>query len=89
MATAISATEAARSFSDLLSRVRYRGEEFVIEKGGEPMCRVVPVRSAPRSTAAELARLLPALPRVDAGYGKDVERAIRQQGKVPKSRWGR
>jgi hypothetical protein len=53
------------------------------------MCRVVPVRSAPRSTAAELARLLPAFPRVDAGYGKDVERAIRQQGKVPKSRWGR
>ena len=30
----ISATEAARSFSELLDRVCYRGETFIIERGG-------------------------------------------------------
>jgi hypothetical protein len=39
----ISATEAARTFSDILNRVRYRGEAFVVERGGEPVCRISPV----------------------------------------------
>src|SRR5687767_13963314 len=34
----ISATRAARSFSELLDRVCYRGESFVIERGGELVC---------------------------------------------------
>src|SRR5450756_1030612 len=41
MSTRVSATEAVRTFSDLLTRIRYRGEEFVIERGGEPQCRMM------------------------------------------------
>jgi prevent-host-death family protein len=89
MTTAISATQAARSFSDLLARVRYRGEEVVVEKGGKPICRVTPVRIAPRSTAQDLARALATLPRPDREYFDHVERAVRRQGKVPKSPWAR
>ena len=89
MATRISATRAARSFSDVLSRVRYRGEEFIVEKGGEPIGRIVPIRAGSRSTGAELARVLSPLPRVDAGFERDIKRVVRRQGKVPKSRWGR
>ena len=90
MAKAISATKAARAFSDLLARVRYRGEEFVIEKGGEPMCRVVPVGARNvRSTAAEFAQALARFPHPDRAYLDVVEKLARTQPKVPGSRWGR
>ncbi len=88
MESRISATEAARSFSDLLNRVRYRGEQFVIERGGEPICRIVPVGPA-KFTLADLAQLLETAPKPDAGYGKAVKKAIRSQGKLPKSPWPR
>lgn len=39
----ITATEASRSFSDLLHRVCYGGESFIIKKGQRLMARVVPV----------------------------------------------
>lgn len=92
MATTISATAAARNFSDLLARVRYRNEEFVVEKAGEEMCRILPLSShAPRggSTAAELARIIGKLPKPDARYSDEVERVARRQPKAPKSPWGR
>ena len=45
MTTRVSATEAVRTFSDLLNRIRYRGEEFVVERAGEAVCRMTPDRS--------------------------------------------
>ncbi|MBZ5592917.1 MAG: type II toxin-antitoxin system prevent-host-death family antitoxin [Acidobacteriia bacterium] len=88
MESRISATEAARSFSDLLNRVRYRGEQFVVERGGEPMCRIVPAGPA-KFTLADLARLLETAPQPDAGYWNAVRKGIRRQGKLPKSPWQR
>ena len=55
----VSATQAARTFSDLLNRVRYRGESFVIERGGEPICEMAPVKP-PRFSGADLLDLLDA-----------------------------
>ena len=39
----ISATEASRAFSDILSRVAYSGESFLIKKGNRIMARITPV----------------------------------------------
>ena len=39
----LTATEASRSFSDLLHRVCYGGESFIIKKGNRLMARVAPV----------------------------------------------
>jgi len=44
MKSEISATEAARRFSEILNRVRYRNESFVVKRGGAPVCEIVPVR---------------------------------------------
>lgn len=44
MKSEISATEAARRFSEILNRVRYRNESFVVKRGGVPVCEIVPVR---------------------------------------------
>jgi len=67
MERTISATRAARTFSDLLNRVRYRSESFVIERGGEPVGRLTPA-GASRCTVAELAMHLRAGPKPDPGY---------------------
>ena len=87
MESYISATRAARTFSDLINRVRYRGEEFVIERGGEPVCRLVP--AGPRKfTVADMVKLLRSIPKPDPGYWDDLEQIQREQKpEVPKSRW--
>lgn len=86
MKNRLSATEAARNFSEILNRIRYRGEEFVIERGGEAVCRMLPARPY-RITLAELADLLEAIEKPDAAYWRSVERAIRKQPMLPKTPW--
>jgi antitoxin (DNA-binding transcriptional repressor) of toxin-antitoxin stability system len=86
----ISATEAARTFSAVVARVRYRGEEFVVEKGGEPVCRISSAGPSPHFTAADLGRLLGELPLPDEGFVAEVKAAIRKQPKTSKvSPWER
>jgi prevent-host-death family protein len=79
MESRISATEAARSFSDLLNRVRHRGEQYVVEHGGEPICRIVPAGPT-RFTLADLAQLMETAPKPDAGY----ERGSQESDLQPK-----
>lgn len=89
MITHLSATEAVRTFSDLLNRIRYRGEEFVIERGGEPICRMSPAAPASRLTLRELAAVLREVPAADAGFASDIGRTVRSQGRLPRSPWAR
>jgi antitoxin (DNA-binding transcriptional repressor) of toxin-antitoxin stability system len=83
----ISATEAARSFSELLDRVCYRGETFVIERGGEPVCEMSHVKPL-RFTGVGFLTLLHSLPKPDPGYWDAVEKATKQASSVPRSPWG-
>lgn len=89
MTTRVSATEAVRTFSDLLNRIRYRGEEFVVERAGEAVCRMTPAVPSKRMTLRELASLLREIPGADADYASDVRRAVRNQGRLPRSPWAR
>ena len=87
-ATTISATDAARRFSDVLNRVHYRGEAFVVERAGEPVCEIVPARR-PGLRVADLRAVLRSLPEVDDGYWDAVEDAARNQPTVQSSPWER
>ena len=80
MITRVSATEAVRTFSDLLNRIRYRGEEFVVERGGEPVCRMAPAAPVKRLTLRDLTSLLREIPVPDGAYASDVRRAVRSRG---------
>jgi antitoxin (DNA-binding transcriptional repressor) of toxin-antitoxin stability system len=42
MPTTITATELARSLSDILNRVRYRNERFIIQRNGETIATIAP-----------------------------------------------
>ena len=82
----LSATEASRNFSELLNRVRYRGESFIIERGGEPICELKPA-GPPRFTGADLVTLFRSLPPIDEDYLSAVEEVSRTQPFLPESPW--
>jgi len=88
MTLRISATKAARSFSELMNRVRYRGESFIIERGGRPICEILPARP-PKFSGAEFVNLLRTLPRPDEDYLAVVEELVTKQPIVAESGWQR
>jgi prevent-host-death family protein len=47
--TVIRVTQAARSFSDCVNRVRYQGASFILHKNGVPVARIVPIESTPEA----------------------------------------
>jgi len=82
----ISATDAARRFSEILNRVKYRNETFVVKRHGELICEIAPVRNA-AFTGRELVELLRSLPHPGKDYLDAVERHVRRQPRTEKSRW--
>ena len=88
MKSHVSATHAARHFSDLLNRVRSRGEKFVVERGGEPVCEIIPARPLAR-TVADLVRLLRSIPKPDKEYWDTLEDITTHQPPLPPSLWQR
>ena len=51
MPTSISASNARNNFSDLLSRVLYQQEEFVIKRKGKPIAILAPQKSITRPSS--------------------------------------
>lgn len=85
-ATVVSATEAARRFSDLINRASYQGETFVIERGGKPICQIGPLAEQ-RCTGADLVELFARLPKPADEFLDAVEEIIRNQEPVGPSPW--
>ena len=82
----VSATEAARSFSDLLNRVRYRGERVTIERAGVPVCEMS--LAVPRAfKLSELAELLDTAAQPDHAYWDIVEEVTRTQPTLQPGPW--
>ena len=75
MKRTISVTEAARNFADFVSRVFYRGERFVLERGGRPVARLVPVPRGGR--LGDLPALLEAVPRLSTEDAEALARDVR------------
>jgi len=51
-ATVISTTEAARHLGDYLSRVKHKGEHFLLTKNDQPIAELSPARGSRRATWA-------------------------------------
>jgi antitoxin (DNA-binding transcriptional repressor) of toxin-antitoxin stability system len=92
MGKTISATQAARQFSDLLNRVGFRGERYTIARAGKAIAHLTPATPPVTRRVSELPELLKQLPSLgkDAGpFALDVSRAIRHAPGLPrKTRWG-
>jgi prevent-host-death family protein len=80
----MTATEAARSFSDVLNRVA-AGEEIEVTRSGAAVAVIAPPRA--RLLSAERFRtLIAAAPPVDADFADDV-RALREELPAPDDPW--
>lgn len=88
MKVRISKTEAARTIFELMNRVRYRGESFIVERGGKPVCEILQARPA-RFSGEGLADLLRSLPKPDEEHLALVEMLTAKQSPVAESRWPR
>ena len=93
MARTLTATEAARSFSELLNRARYQRESFVIVRGREEVARLVPppTATAPATLGQLIAKLrgLRDEHLVDDDFAGDLNRARETQGVLPGDPWER
>jgi len=88
----VTATEAVRSFSELLSNIRYRGDHYTILRGGKPVATLGPVGTLPsKRTLAELVALVRELPHLDpedASFAEDVTASVSSQPQLPRGlRW--
>jgi antitoxin (DNA-binding transcriptional repressor) of toxin-antitoxin stability system len=72
-----SVTEVLRNFSEYLNRIAYRGERFLLVRGGKPVAELAPVPRGRR--LGELPALLESLPRLEEGdaarFVADLEEA--------------
>lgn len=73
MESRVSSTDLARKLGDILARVRYRNESFVVVKNGVPVARVVPVEERSPATLAEALAAWTSGPR-DPTFADDLER---------------
>ena len=92
MAKRISATEAVRNFSELLTRIRFQREQYTILRGGKPIAELGPAGATTPRMLGELPDLLKQLPSLgdDAeAFRRDVERAARKAPGLPRRpAWG-
>jgi hypothetical protein len=91
-ATVLTATEAARGFGDLLARVRYRGEAFLIRRGRTIVARLgpAPPSGVSGSAAAAAWSLRPRLTAREAELlGRDLAAARKSSNRPPEDPWAR
>ena len=71
MRIAASVTDVLRNFSDYINRVVYRGERFVLIRGGKEVAELGPVPAGTR--LGDLAALLESLPDLDDASARSFE----------------
>lgn len=87
--TRITATEASRSFSDVLKRAQYRGESFEVTRGGEVVARIEPALP-PHITLGEILHRIDRGPGLAPGDAVALEKEIavqRREAELPESAW--
>lgn len=87
MDTTISATELSRRMSDILNRVKYRGERFIIQRNGESIAVIQPLRDKPGITARELIAQVGNLEFPGDGFGDDLEAVQSAQPPAEMPEW--
>jgi len=87
MEKVISATALARRLGDVLGRIRYRGESFVIERNGVAVARLVPAGPDQQAAVAESLRRWREAAEPDSEFASALER-IGAADRVPGDPWG-
>ena len=83
----ITATEAARNLSDVLNRVRYRRESFLIMRNGESVGVLSPIEEKRPKTLRRLVQVVKELGIPDDDFAADLEEIRRQALGPPEDPW--
>ena len=86
----ISATQAARQFSDLLNRVAYQGQCFEVERGNKVVARLEPVTAPMKGIPVkDLNQVFAELPNLgeDAATFADELEAVRNSVPLESDPW--
>jgi len=70
----LTVTKAIRNFSDIIGRIRYRGESFLLTKGGTAVARIGPVDRGIK--AKELAPLWKEIKHLSPESAKDFSKDL-------------
>ncbi len=91
MPTRLTVTEAVRNFSEILGRVRFKGERFVLLKGGKPVAELGPAGAVGPVPLGELPAVLKGLPHLEPGdadrFAIDLETGRKAVGPTPGAPW--
>ena len=87
MDTRITATDLARSLADVLNRIRYRGERFLVERNGEPIAILEPVSTTSHITLGEVAARLGDLSLPGDRFAEDLEAVQASQPQPGTPEW--
>jgi prevent-host-death family protein len=82
----ISATELARTLGDVLARVRYRGDTFVVERNGTTVARLVPAVEGSPGTLGEAIAAWRAASDPDPEFA-DILEWVNRQDQPPENPW--
>jgi antitoxin (DNA-binding transcriptional repressor) of toxin-antitoxin stability system len=82
----ITATELARRLGDILGRIRFRGDSFVVERNGEPVARIGPVPTGGAGSLAEVFRAWVEAGPGDPSFADDLER-VERADRPPRNPW--
>lgn len=88
MIKTISATDAVRTFSDLLNAIKYKGESYTILRGGKPAATIGPAEKPfGERKLRELGAFIHTLPVIEDGeaFAADLEDIIRTQPTLPET----
>ncbi|MBF0548667.1 MAG: antitoxin [Candidatus Riflebacteria bacterium] len=78
MKTSLSVTDTARNFSDIINRVTYKGECFILLKGKKAVAKITPIKGGrPLSELSEVLAKLPSLSAKEAeAFANDMEEIL-------------
>ncbi len=82
----LSATELARKLGDVLGRIRYRGDTFLIEKNGSPVARIVPLAEHPTVSLREAVAAWCGVGEPDPDFADALDR-VAEADRSPESHW--
>lgn len=83
----ISSTELVRRLGDVLGRIRYRGDSFVVERNGEAVARLVPVADAPATTLGEALLAWTGAAPLEPEFADALEE-VNRADRPPEDPWG-
>ena len=86
MESSISATDLARRLGDVLGRVRYRGESFIVVRNGEPIARLTPLATGSGDTVLEGLRAWREAAPADPELARDLDR-VNRADRPPENPW--